>query len=444
MNYSRLFSVCSQAALCVFISSATFARADLNDQLVQRITQSRNEVEAIEKKNSSDSRAYAQRMEQKEQEVKNLRNQVASQQRVVDEQLLGVDKIKERVEQWSAQSKYQKQLLNHYNETTKSPGVAVSGDELAILDRAEKHLEGTLAPQWVESRIVSADGKIINLPLLDLGPLEIGVDTQDNIAGPILREKNQEARLLDFFSSAHQKELIALKANGYGDLTFDPTLENAYKLRGSGDSLMTHLIKGGTRVVPIIIFGILSFLVSILKGFELFRLPKIDELFISNLNTALATLSKSGSTAKNELTETIKSLSKTLRGAQAKLVDIVLKHPESEHRDDLMAAFLIEYKHRIERFMGVVATSAAVAPLLGLLGTVSGMISMFKMMTVFGSGDISTVSGGISEALITTELGLVVAIPSLVVSALLTRKTRSYNSRLETFAIKLSKMNLSG
>ncbi|HEY6527230.1 MAG TPA: MotA/TolQ/ExbB proton channel family protein [Cellvibrionaceae bacterium] len=408
---------------------------------MQRISQSKSELETIEKKNSQDSRAYAQKLEQKEQEVKSLRTQVASQQRLVDEQLLGIDKIKERVEQWSAQSKYQKQLLIRYSDTAKLPVTLVKDQELAILDAAEKSLENTLMPRWVEGRVVSPDGKILNMPQLALGPLEIAIDAQNSVAGPITHEKDREAQLLGFFSGAQQKELMAIKATGSGELTFDPTLENAYKLMHSGDSLMTHLVKGGTRVVPIIIFGILAFLVSIIKGIELWKLPKIDENFIGKINASLLG-SHDLSASKALLVEKIKSLRIGLQGAQAKLVDIVLQCPESQYRDDLMAAYLIEYRHRIERFMGVVATSAAVAPLLGLLGTVSGMISMFKMMTVFGSGDISTVSGGISEALITTELGLVVAIPSLVVSALLTRRTKSYNSKLETFAIKLSKMDL--
>ena len=108
-----------------------------------------------------------------------------------------------------------------------------------------------------------------------------------------------------------------------------------------------------------------------------------------------------------------------------------------------MVAYLMEYRHKVERFMNVVSVCASIAPLLGLLGTVSGMITTFKMMTIFGTGDASTVSGGISIALITTELGLVVAIPSLIASALLSRKIKSYLHDLESFAIKVSKVDFS-
>lgn len=65
----------------------------------------------------------------------------------------------------------------------------------------------------------------------------------------------------------------------------------------------------------------------------------------------------------------------------------------------------------IKRFLPTLAVFAAIAPLLGLLGTVSGMIETFQAITLFGTGDPKLMSGGISVALVTTELGLVVAIP---------------------------------
>jgi hypothetical protein len=82
-----------------------------------------------------------------------------------------------------------------------------------------------------------------------------------------------------------------------------------------------------------------------------------------------------------------------------------------------------------------IAICAASAPLLGLLGTVTGIISTFKLITVFGSGDVKTLSGGISEALITTEFGLIVAIPSLLLHAFLSRKARGVIGQMETAAV---------
>ena len=69
----------------------------------------------------------------------------------------------------------------------------------------------------------------------------------------------------------------------------------------------------------------------------------------------------------------------------------------------------------LERNMASLQIIAVVAPLLGLLGTVTGMIATFQMITIYGSGDPRMMSGGISEALITTEYGLFIAIPIILV-----------------------------
>ncbi|MDH3637506.1 MAG: MotA/TolQ/ExbB proton channel family protein [Gammaproteobacteria bacterium] len=70
--------------------------------------------------------------------------------------------------------------------------------------------------------------------------------------------------------------------------------------------------------------------------------------------------------------------------------------------------------HDLERYLNSLGTIAAITPLLGLLGTVIGMIKVFSAITVFGVGDPTVLAGGISEALITTATGLSVGIPSLM------------------------------
>lgn len=70
--------------------------------------------------------------------------------------------------------------------------------------------------------------------------------------------------------------------------------------------------------------------------------------------------------------------------------------------------------HELERYLNTLGTIAAITPLLGLLGTVIGMIKVFANLTTHGVGNIPSLAGGISEALITTAAGLVVAIPTLM------------------------------
>jgi Mg/Co/Ni transporter MgtE len=98
---------------------------------------------------------------------------------------------------------------------------------------------------------------------------------------------------------------------------------------------------------------------------------------------------------------------------------------------------MLSTRLKLQRFLPFVAISAAAAPLLGLLGTVTGIINTFRLITVFGSGDVKTLSGGISEALITTKFGLIVAIPSLLLHAFLSRKARGIINQMEKAAVAL-------
>ena len=75
---------------------------------------------------------------------------------------------------------------------------------------------------------------------------------------------------------------------------------------------------------------------------------------------------------------------------------------------------ILKEQPSINRFIGFIKIISMVAPLLGLLGTVIGMIVTFQAITLFGTGDPKTMAGGISQALITTVLGLTVAIPTVL------------------------------
>ena len=78
----------------------------------------------------------------------------------------------------------------------------------------------------------------------------------------------------------------------------------------------------------------------------------------------------------------------------------------------------------MEKFLWAVKVVSVAAPLMGLLGTVTGMINTFQAITLFGTGDPKLMAGGISEALVTTMLGLVVAIPLVLLHSLLKTASR--------------------
>lgn len=127
------------------------------------------------------------------------------------------------------------------------------------------------------------------------------------------------------------------------------------------------------------------------------------------------------------------------RGALPRVLKTILENREAprERLDELAAESILKETPRLERLLFVLAAVAAVAPLLGLLGTVSGMISTFRVITEYGTGDPKMLSGGISEALITTEFGLAVAIPVLLIHTLLSRWGDRIAEGMQTHAMSL-------
>ncbi len=93
----------------------------------------------------------------------------------------------------------------------------------------------------------------------------------------------------------------------------------------------------------------------------------------------------------------------------------------------------IEYKELegIERHLHLIGIISVVSPMIGLLGTVTGMIEAFNQMAIHGAGDPNLVAGGISKALVTTAAGLIVAIPSMIMYNLLTTKANQISEEID-------------
>ncbi len=158
--------------------------------------------------------------------------------------------------------------------------------------------------------------------------------------------------------------------------------------------LLNHLRQGGVIMIPILLLGVVCILVVLFKLLELL-VHRSSKDFHQLEITAKASSNK-GEDLENEL-------------------------------------FTIAQKcvARREHLLFWLGVSASAAPLLGLLGTVTGMIHTFRLITAFGVGDARLLADGISEALVTTEAGLCVAIPALLCHAWLTRLARRHATNLE-------------
>jgi biopolymer transport protein ExbB len=207
----------------------------------------------------------------------------------------------------------------------------------------------------------------------------------------------------------------------------DPTLGSALAIAEQEDTLWEHIQKGGIWIWPILFFALLATLTSLYKVFEIYsvKMPRVGVL-----HDILKALNEGKREEAMVLAQGVKG------PARAMLVDAVEHSEESKELiEEVMYERMLEVQPRLERLLPFIAVTAATAPLMGLLGTVTGMINTFKLITIFGTGDAKQLSSGISEALVTTEFGLIVAIPSLIMHALLNRRAQGVMANMERMAV---------
>ena len=185
-------------------------------------------------------------------------------------------------------------------------------------------------------------------------------------------------------------------------------------------------------------------------GFFMWPLLACSILTLAIIIERFWTLRKAGVAPKNLLSDVLTRLRDDrmtidyIRSMQAKtgLPSIFAagllnsKHGRSAMKESIQEA-AGHVIHELERFMNTLGTIAAISPLLGLLGTVVGMIKVFSVLMESGAGNTALLAGGISEALLTTAAGLGVAIPALIFHRFFSRRIDEIVVTMEQQSTKL-------
>ena len=142
-----------------------------------------------------------------------------------------------------------------------------------------------------------------------------------------------------------------------------------------------------------------------------------------------------GDTPVQECIETIGTDRFTAAFWQRAIIDGYLKQRTNDQEINryVLDSLRIQQEDFVKRYVGTISLLATIAPLLGLLGTVGGMIKTFEVIAQFGTGNARALASGISEALITTQTGLVVAVPGMFIAGDLVRRTNSLLERMQRF-----------
>ncbi|MCB4437688.1 MotA/TolQ/ExbB proton channel family protein [Alteromonas sp. McT4-15] len=396
-----------------------------NGEMLKKIEQAKARLAQTESSISKARVSLSNTLNALEQEVIALREATSVARRKADEKTLGLVQLEERLARWQEQHVFQEDVINRFLRQVKSEkaelkSMTLSEKVQSVLPIAKSYYDAQF-PQFQAKPLVLSNGELVDAQLLTLGPVTWYLTHAPQVSG-LATFQNSHWHADTQFSRARTQQLFDLLNVDSGAVVFDPTLGRAVTQSDSSESLHEHVIKGGLWVIPIVLFGILALSIALFKVAQLWRLPTVKPVTSAK---ALSSLLHQSS---------INHFS----GMQRELIDIAQGARTPFERDDELFAKLQAFKYKLEKYNGAISITAAVAPLLGLLGTVSGMIETFRMMTAFGSSDPEIISGGIAKALVTTELGLVVAIPALILNAILSRKAKTYYDSLESFALVIS------
>ena len=199
-------------------------------------------------------------------------------------------------------------------------------------------------------------------------------------------------------------------ASGYVSFSVDPS-------GPSGGALLANLIQNPSLLERINQGGLIGYIILLIGGITLlFAIYKYVSLFL--LGRAVGEQLTSSSYGDNPL-------GRVLSVGETHMKDAI------DRLELKLAESIMAERPAIERGISFVKIVSVVAPLAGLLGTVTGMIITFQQITLFGTGDPKIMAGGISQALVTTVLGLVVAIPTTLAHSFLQSSARSVVDVLE-------------
>lgn len=197
--------------------------------------------------------------------------------------------------------------------------------------------------------------------------------------------------------------------------------------------MLEWIIKGGPVMIPILLCSVLAFAI-VIERFIFLQKARIDtKKFMDDISTSLK---------RNRIMEAIDMCEQTPGPIANILKAGILKHDRIRHeiREAIEDAGLHEIP-RLEKNVGLLATIAHISPLLGLLGTVTGMVRAFQIVqekaTALNPVSPGDLAGGIWEALITTVAGLIVAIPTLAAYNYFVSRVNNFILEIETSATDL-------
>ncbi len=298
--------------------------------------------------------------------------------------------------------------------------------QLEVIDLSFERIEKALGGYSFDGKAVNEAGDILEGSISLTGPTAYFAGGDKQSVGELEFETNSLLPELSTVPDIAIDQINALSSGGSTVFPIDITLGQAKEFGQTEWSLGQHVEKGGMVGYVILGFAAVALLIVLVKMLDLSRVRGLHSVPVADLIEHRLTQGNDEALA----------LAEKKPFPANRVLSVALKY--ADHQSDVIEEVIIgeirNVKTRLERLLPFLAIIAATSPLMGLLGTVVGMIKTFSLITVFGSGNAQSFSAGISEALVTTEFGLIVAIPALILHGVLLRSAREKLGSLEDLA----------
>lgn len=411
------------------------------------------ELTAIRAEVETERLPLARKVSELEQTLINRRAELAKLQRFQENQLVELNALKTEAKRLSDEVKYTDSLVTEYARAFRSRLSFVEEPRyVAMLDAvdkagatadvsaAEKFAQRAVLLSTALQRAETAQGgEVFEAKALDkqglvqsgkvalIGPVAMFASGNGGAAGLLQQELNKADPTIASLDKTLEDASRKLATSGTGELVLDPTMGNAFKLSALQETLYQKLEKGGVAIIPLVLLGVASVVLACYKWLQLSRIRLARE---SDLQTVLKHIEAREHSAALKHARSIPGLAGELLATAVEHVD-----EKKEYIEEVLYEKMLGARTRLERGLPFLALAATTGPLLGLLGTVTGMIATFKIISSFGGGDPKMLAAGISEALICTATGMAIAIPALLFHAFLTRRAKGIIGSMEQLAV---------
>ncbi len=305
-------------------------------------------------------------------------------------------------------------------------GVEKRETQLAVVKAALRRLRDQLGGHVYEGEALSPDGVLTKGHFVAVGPTVFYVSDDGEVSGLVESQLNAADPVVIALPDS-EEGLRKIVSGSAGSLPLDPTLGKALKTEKAAKGLLDYVDDGGVVGYVILGLGLAALALTLFKVFEILGFVVAEPRQVDGI---LEDLERGDRAAAGNRADRV-------AGISGELLATGVEHAGEKRGvlEELLFEKILMARPMLERFLPFLAITAAAAPLLGLLGTVIGMIKTFQLITIFGTGDAKSLSSGISEALVTTALGLIVAIPTLILHGALTRMAKHKLGMLEQLSV---------